>query len=177
MLVCGESRIVFSYLLRSGLPLQFGCCFQGAMNVKQVKEVEDICNEVSKQNKIVYTKNAPLAQAKAIQGLRAVFDEVGQPYVQLVYVKPCTIRNSLCVILFMRECIVFDAPDLPGPGASGVHWHTRGGFTLRPRRSGWRSHLHRILWRHVSTFTFTISTISFFIRYQKIQYRYQYIVC
>ena len=52
--------------------------FQGAMNVKQVKEVEDICNDVRRQNKPVYAKDAPLAQAKAIQGLRAVFDEVNR---------------------------------------------------------------------------------------------------
>ena len=46
------------------------------MNAKQVKQVEDICNDVSRQNKTVYAMDAPLAQAKAIQGLRAVFDEV-----------------------------------------------------------------------------------------------------
>ena len=36
------------------------------MNAKQVKQVEDICNDVSRQNKTVYAMDAPLAQAKAI---------------------------------------------------------------------------------------------------------------
>ena len=52
------------------------------MNAKQVKQVEDICNDVSRQNQTVYAMDAPLAQAKAIQGLRAVFDEVT---VELLY--------------------------------------------------------------------------------------------
>lgn len=46
------------------------------MSVTQVKQVEDICNEVVRDNKQVFALDAPLAQAKAIQGLRAVFDEV-----------------------------------------------------------------------------------------------------
>ena len=49
---------------------------QGAMKPKQVKEVEDICNQISDKNEQVYAKNSPLSSAKAIQGLRAVFDEV-----------------------------------------------------------------------------------------------------
>ncbi len=46
------------------------------MTAKQVKETEDICNEVCQKNAPVYARETPLAQAKAIQGLRAVFDEV-----------------------------------------------------------------------------------------------------
>ena len=46
------------------------------MTVNQVKQVEEICNEVVKDNKEVFALESPLAQAKAIQGLRAVFDEV-----------------------------------------------------------------------------------------------------
>ena len=46
------------------------------MKVKQVKDVEDICNYISRQNKQVYALESPLAKAKAIQGLRAVLDEV-----------------------------------------------------------------------------------------------------
>ena len=46
------------------------------MSVKQVKEAENIANEISKKNDKVFAKETPLAQAKAIQGLRAVFDEV-----------------------------------------------------------------------------------------------------
>ena len=46
------------------------------MSAKQVKEAENIANEISKKNDKVFAKETPLAQAKAIQGLRAVFDEV-----------------------------------------------------------------------------------------------------
>ena len=49
---------------------------QGALDVGQVKRVEEIANEVSMKNEVVYMKNATLAQAKAVKGLRAVFDEV-----------------------------------------------------------------------------------------------------
>ena len=49
---------------------------QGAMTTKQIKEAEDICNEMVQKNELVYALDTPLAQAKAIQGLRAVFDEV-----------------------------------------------------------------------------------------------------
>ena len=48
------------------------------MTSKQVKETERIANEVVAKADKIYTMNTPLAQAKAIQGLRAVFDEVGQ---------------------------------------------------------------------------------------------------
>jgi hypothetical protein len=47
------------------------------MTVKQVKEAEDIVNAMAAKNQVVHTQNAALASAKAIQGLRAVFDEVG----------------------------------------------------------------------------------------------------
>lgn len=46
------------------------------MNATQIHQAEDIVNEVSAKNEPVYCKVSPLAQAKAIQGLRAVFDEV-----------------------------------------------------------------------------------------------------
>ena len=61
------------------------------MNAKQVKQVEDICNDVSRQNQTVYAMDAPLAQAKAIQGLRAVFDEVtgGRTVVVLGFTSWC----------------------------------------------------------------------------------------
>ena len=46
------------------------------MSAVQVKDTETIANEISKKNEKVFAKETPLAQAKAIQGLRAVFDEV-----------------------------------------------------------------------------------------------------
>lgn len=50
---------------------------QGAMKVSEVKQVEEIVNKMAEKNGEVYDMNVSLAVAKAIQGLRAVFDEVG----------------------------------------------------------------------------------------------------
>jgi len=49
---------------------------QAGMTSSQIKAAEEICNEQSRSNQTVYSKIVPLAQAKSIQGLRAVFDEV-----------------------------------------------------------------------------------------------------
>ena len=46
-----------------------------AMTVAQVKKAEETANELIQKNGEVYAKETPLALAKAIQGLRAVFDE------------------------------------------------------------------------------------------------------
>lgn len=46
------------------------------MTSEQVRKAEDMSNEMIHKNESVYAKNASLAQAKAIQGLRAVFEEV-----------------------------------------------------------------------------------------------------
>ena len=46
-----------------------------AMTVAQVKKAEETANELIEKNEEVYAKETPLALAKAIQGLRAVFDE------------------------------------------------------------------------------------------------------
>lgn len=48
------------------------------MTTAQVKEVEEIANELVHKNVQVYARETPLAQAKSIQGLRAIFDEVSQ---------------------------------------------------------------------------------------------------
>ncbi|KAK3086415.1 hypothetical protein FSP39_018170 [Pinctada imbricata] len=55
--------------------LRFDFTAKGAMTSKQVKEVEVIVNKMADKNELVYDKDTPLAVAKAIQGLRAVFDE------------------------------------------------------------------------------------------------------
>lgn len=47
------------------------------MKVLEVKQVEEIVNKMAENNGEVYDMNVSLAVAKAIQGLRAVFDEVG----------------------------------------------------------------------------------------------------
>jgi len=56
--------------------LRFDFTSKGAMSSTQVKETEDICNTMIAKAESVYPKNSGLAAAKAIQGLRAVFDEV-----------------------------------------------------------------------------------------------------
>ncbi|XP_072013777.1 alanine--tRNA ligase, cytoplasmic-like [Amphiura filiformis] len=56
--------------------LRFDFSAKGAMTTAQVKEAERIANEVVHKNSKVYARETPLAQAKSIQGLRAIFDEV-----------------------------------------------------------------------------------------------------
>ena len=46
------------------------------MTNTQIKNTEEIANEVTKKNEVVYAKESPLAKAKVIQGIRAIFDEV-----------------------------------------------------------------------------------------------------
>ncbi|XP_038069609.1 alanine--tRNA ligase, cytoplasmic-like [Patiria miniata] len=64
--------------------LRFDFTAKGAMTTQQVKDTERIANEVIAKAAKVYTMNTPLAQAKAIQGLRAVFDEVYPDPVRVV---------------------------------------------------------------------------------------------
>lgn len=56
--------------------LRFDFSAKGAMTTEQVKEAEEIANGMIQKKEKVYAMDTPLAQAKAIQGLRAVFDEV-----------------------------------------------------------------------------------------------------
>ncbi len=51
-------------------------CLQGALTASEIKEAETIANQLAQSKGGVYVRETPLAQAKAIQGLRAVFDEV-----------------------------------------------------------------------------------------------------
>jgi len=55
-----------------------------AMTVAQVKKAEETANELIQKNGEVYAKETPLALAKAIQGLRAVFDETYPDPVRVV---------------------------------------------------------------------------------------------
>ncbi|KAL4234586.1 hypothetical protein ACF0H5_006227 [Mactra antiquata] len=66
--------------------LRFDFTAKGAMTVKEVKRTEDIVNEVISKNQPVYAKVSPLADAKAIQGLRAIFDETYPDPVRVVSV-------------------------------------------------------------------------------------------
>ena len=54
------------------------------MTIAQVKATEVVANKLISKNDEVYDKEAPLAVAKTIQGLRAVFDETYPDPVRIV---------------------------------------------------------------------------------------------
>lgn len=56
--------------------LRFDFTNKAAMTLKQVAETERLTQEVVKKNVQIYAKEAELAKAKKINGLRSVFDEV-----------------------------------------------------------------------------------------------------
>jgi alanyl-tRNA synthetase len=56
------------------------------MKVDEVKRTEEICQQTVNRNLPVYAKETPLSVAKAIQGLRAVFDETYPDPVRVVSV-------------------------------------------------------------------------------------------
>ncbi|MBN3310999.1 SYAC protein, partial [Amia calva] len=64
--------------------LRFDFTAKGAMSTDEVHRVEDIANVLISDAKPVYAMEAPLAAAKAIQGLRAVFDETYPDPVRVV---------------------------------------------------------------------------------------------
>merc|ERR1719347_1071763 len=66
--------------------LRFDFTNKSAMSAAEVKKVEDIANEMIDKNQEMYAKEAPLAIAKTIQGLRAVFDETYPDPVRVVSV-------------------------------------------------------------------------------------------
>ena len=66
--------------------LRFDFTHKTALKIDEVKQVETICEESVNQKLNVYAKETPLAVAKAIQGLRAVFDETYPDPVRVVSV-------------------------------------------------------------------------------------------
>jgi len=66
--------------------LRFDFTSKVGMTAEQVKKAEEISNSVVRGKKTVYSKVVPLGQAKTIQGLRAVFDEVYPDPVRVVSV-------------------------------------------------------------------------------------------
>ncbi|XP_028814155.1 alanine--tRNA ligase, cytoplasmic-like isoform X1 [Denticeps clupeoides] len=64
--------------------LRFDFTAKGAMTTAEVKRTEQIASELICDAKPVYAMEAPLAEAKAIQGLRAVFDETYPDPVRVV---------------------------------------------------------------------------------------------
>lgn len=64
--------------------LRFDFTNKGAMTVNQIQETEIAANEVINKNQEIYAKECPLPLAKAIQGLRAVFNETYPDPVRVV---------------------------------------------------------------------------------------------
>ncbi|XP_074957958.1 alanine--tRNA ligase, cytoplasmic [Phalacrocorax aristotelis] len=64
--------------------LRFDFTAKGALSTQEIKKVEGIANQMIEEAKTVYTRDCPLAAAKAIQGLRAVFDETYPDPVRVV---------------------------------------------------------------------------------------------
>eukprot|EP00095_Tigriopus_kingsejongensis_P001047 maker-scaffold397_size184017-snap-gene-0.41 protein:Tk01047 transcript:maker-scaffold397_size184017-snap-gene-0.41-mRNA-1 annotation:"alanine--trna cytoplasmic" len=66
--------------------LRFDFTANKALTIEQVKKIETVSNQIIGKNEEVYAKEASLAIAKAIQGLRAVFDETYPDPVRVVSV-------------------------------------------------------------------------------------------
>lgn len=64
--------------------LRFDFSYKTPVGVKQLAEVEKICNDFVNKNLKVYSKEVPLTVAKAIHGLRAVFGETYPDPVRVV---------------------------------------------------------------------------------------------
>ncbi|XP_035981774.1 alanine--tRNA ligase, cytoplasmic [Fundulus heteroclitus] len=64
--------------------LRFDFTAKGALSTGEVRRTEEIACAMIKDAKPVYAMEAPLAEAKAIQGLRAVFDETYPDPVRVV---------------------------------------------------------------------------------------------
>lgn len=66
--------------------LRFDFTAKGAMTTLEIRQAEEIADKLIQENKTVYALDCPLAAAKAIQGLRAVFDETYPDPVRVVSV-------------------------------------------------------------------------------------------
>ncbi|XP_014253263.1 alanine--tRNA ligase, cytoplasmic [Cimex lectularius] len=66
--------------------LRFDFTNKKAMSPDQVKKTEFMINNISKADKVVYAQSAPLATAKKVVGLRAMFSEVYPDPVRIVSV-------------------------------------------------------------------------------------------
>ncbi|MEQ2192482.1 Alanine--tRNA ligase, cytoplasmic, partial [Xenoophorus captivus] len=64
--------------------LRFDFTAKGALSTDEIHQTEEIACTMIKDAKPVYAMEAPLAEAKAIQGLRAVFDETYPDPVRVV---------------------------------------------------------------------------------------------
>ncbi|MBN3286971.1 SYAC protein, partial [Polyodon spathula] len=76
--------------------LRFDFTAKGAMSTKEIRAAEEIVSTMIQEAKPIYAMEAPLAAAKAIQGLRAVFDETYPDPVRVVSIGiPADQRGSL----------------------------------------------------------------------------------
>ncbi|CAI9616609.1 unnamed protein product [Staurois parvus] len=66
--------------------LRFDFTAKGALTTREIHQAEEIAEKLIRENKTVYALDCPLAAAKAIQGLRAVFDETYPDPVRVVSV-------------------------------------------------------------------------------------------
>ncbi|XP_053558170.1 alanine--tRNA ligase, cytoplasmic [Bombina bombina] len=66
--------------------LRFDFTAKGAMSTQEIRKTEEIASKLIQEHKVVYALDCPLAAAKAIQGLRAVFDETYPDPVRVVSV-------------------------------------------------------------------------------------------
>ena len=64
------------------------------MKTDQVRQCEEIANELIARNGEVFAKESSLAVAKSIQGLRAVFDETYPDPVRVVSIGGCHWRRA-----------------------------------------------------------------------------------
>ncbi|XP_075432711.1 alanine--tRNA ligase, cytoplasmic [Ascaphus truei] len=66
--------------------LRFDFTAKGSMSTQEIRKTEEIASGMIQDGKVVYALDCPLAAAKAIQGLRAVFDETYPDPVRVVSV-------------------------------------------------------------------------------------------
>ncbi len=96
--------------------LRFDFTAAKALTIAQVKAVEGAANDMIGKNEEVFAKESPLAVAKTIQGLRAVFDETYPDPVRVV---------SIGVPVTNMEA------DPTGPAGAGTSVEFCGGTHLR----------------------------------------------
>jgi alanyl-tRNA synthetase len=64
--------------------MRFDFTSNQALKIEQVKATEELCQAIIDTRKPVYAKPCKLADAKQINGLRAVFEEVSQQCIHLL---------------------------------------------------------------------------------------------
>ena len=68
------------------------------MKPDQIKRCEEIASGLISKNGEIFAKDSPLALAKSIQGLRAVFDETYPDPVRVVAIGECRGRDGKVLV-------------------------------------------------------------------------------